>query len=538
MLDPILGAVATPHFSATAAAEDVLTNGGNAIDAALAAAAALTVVYPNQCSIGGDAIALVGKADGTVTSINGTGRAPARMDVARMREEFTHMPVTGPHSVTVPGVLSVWEEMSSTWGQRPLSGALQHAADLAEAGVPVAPGVARDLAMEEVALARDEGARNLFFQGGHVLTAGATMKNIRLAETLRTLAVSGTEAFYNGEIGESLVAALSQKGSYLTQSDFESHSVSTDPAHSIDFQGDTYFSTGINSQGIYFLQELGALERIAEELNSVPNPLGEHAAIVAKVLNEAAVARDKYLGDPSTSQQTLEDVLGADVLQGIAGRALSTAKHSPGMADTTIPAGNGDTVAIVAADASGHWVSLIQSAFHAFGSTIVDPRTGILLHNRGASFVLTPGAANALSPGCRPPHTLMPVLSSRDNKLVGAHGTMGGRAQPQIHAHLALQLAMSPDPLNAVSASRWVLGQLEAGPRPENDDVFVSYEDGASQEALNSLQTAGFELNSIGTNSDEAGHTQIVRRDEETGLLIAASDPRADGKAATTDTQD
>lgn len=526
------GAAATPHSEATLAAEATLREGGNAVDAALAAAAVLAVVYPNQCSIGGDAIALVGDPDGTVTAINGTGRAAGDVAPGWMRQHYSHMPVTGPHSVTVPGALSVWQRMSSAWGELPLKNALHHAADLAEVGVPVAPGVARDLRIEEKNLALDEGARNLFFTDGRVLAAGERLCNSRLGETLRSIGDNGTEEFYGGSIGEEIVGTLHGKGSFLNLSDFHDHRVSTGPALSTSFQRQEYFSSGINSQGVYFLQELGVLDRIAAELHAVPDPLGDHAAIVAKVLNEAAVTRDRYLGDPATSPQSIDDVLSDSILDEVSNRILSGFPPAVSLPGTTIPAGNGDTVAIVTADSAGRWVSLIQSAFHAFGSGIVDPTTGVLLHNRGASFVLAPGAANTFTPGCRPPHTLMPVLVKEDGRLVGAHGTMGGRAQPQIHAHLALQIALGKDPAETVSAPRWVLGQLEAGPRPENDSISISYEDGLSPSALSSLCAAGFTARPLGERSDEAGHAQIVRRDGESGALIAATDPRADGARA------
>jgi gamma-glutamyltranspeptidase len=526
------GVVATPHSEATGAAETIYREGGNAIDAAVAAAAILAVVYPNQCSIGGDAIALVGDVDGTVTAINGTGRAARGSDAEWMRQHYSHMPVTGPHSVTVPGALSVWDRMSTTWGNLPLANAFARAADVAEDGVPVAPGVARDLYIEEKNLALDEGARKLFFSDDRVLRAGETLRNVRLGQTLRQLADKGANEFYNGTIAQSLADTLQSSGGYLDVGDFRDHSVDVDPAHSVIFQGQTYFSTGMNSQGIYFLQELGVLERLAQELDSVPDPLGADAVLVAKVLNEAAVARDKYLGDPATSSQSIDDVLGDDVLDSITDRVLSGSAPASSISGTKIASGSGDTVAIVTADSDGRWVSLIQSAFHAFGSTIVDQSTGVLLHNRGASFVLAPGAANSYTPGCRPPHTLMPVLAEKNSHLVGAHGTMGGRAQPQIHAHLALQIALGQSPSGAVSAPRWVLGQLEAGPRPEDDDVSVAYEDGLSSGALRRLSHSGFLLRHLGHHSDEAGHTQIVRRVEEDGALVAATDPRADGAPA------
>ncbi|WGW12516.1 gamma-glutamyltransferase [Saxibacter everestensis] len=528
----IRGAVATPHSDATAAALDTLRGGGNAIDAALAAAAILTVVYPNQCSIGGDAIALIGDVDGSVTVINGSGRAASHLDVDVFRSARDAMPVTGAHTVTVPGVLSAWQSLASRWGSRPLSAALSRAAELADEGFPVAPGVARGLAHEANALAGDAGARDVFFRAGGVLTAGQELRLPRLAETLSRLASDGIGQFYGGEIGQRLVSTLRNMGSSLDVDDLIRHEVTIERPHAMTFRGDEYLSAGGNSQGTYFLQALGALDRVAERLGRVPDPLGADAPVVARILGAAAASRDAMLGDSTVAALDIDEVLGSARLDAIAAQALEGGAVPVNLDQAPIERRKGDTVAIVAADSDGRWVSLIQSAFHAFGSCVVDPATGILLHNRGASFVLTPGAAGELGPGRRPPHTLMPVLVRRAGELIGAHGTMGGRAQPQIHAHLALQLALGGDAASAVSASRWILGQLEAGPAAENDSISIACEGDAPSEVASRLAAAGFVVGTIPQHDDVAGHTQLVRK-AGPGAFAAATDPRADGAAGT-----
>jgi gamma-glutamyltranspeptidase len=186
----------------------------------------------------------------------------------------------------------------------------------------------------------------------------------------------------------------------------------------------------------------------------------------------------------------------------------------------------GDTVAVVAMDAEGHAVSLIQSVFHAFGSGLLDSETGLILHNRGAFFSLDPAAPNRLEPGKRPAHTLMPVLVRRGGRVVGAHGTMGGKAQPQIHTHLLLNLEAGRSPAAALAAPRWVVGSLLG---EEGVDLALA-ERGVPSPALDSIATAGLGMVTLGDLDEEVGHGQLVRRGAD-GELLAATDPRADGEA-------
>jgi gamma-glutamyltranspeptidase len=522
------GAAATPHVDATAAAHHAFANGGNAVDAALAAAAMLTVVYPNQCSIGGDAIAMVGTPDGRVTVVNGTGTSAHSLSVEDYVGADGFVPVSGAKSVTVPGLLGAWEVLAHKWGRLPLSSALIPAAGAASAGVPVAPGVHRDLLREEVLLARDPGSRAVFFRDGTLLTAGQTMKLDRLSESLTTIATDGIDAFYKGPIGKSIVATLKAQGSDLTSDDFGIHETSIEAPLSTTFAGSEYLSASGNSQGTFFLQGMAALDVVAKELGHVPDAVGSEAGVVAHVLAEAAKNRDRFLGDPRYTEIPFGELLSEEAAARLANSALAggaaAASHGRGYARRT-----GDTVAIVTADSEGNWVSLIQSAFHAFGSCVLDPGTGILLHNRGASFSLAPGAANQLAPGRKPAHTLMPVLVRRDGQLIGAHGTMGGRAQPQVHTHLALNLALGLTPADATRRPRWIVGQMEAGAAAPHDATTISVEQGVSTAALQKLSEAGFRTKELAPLDDATGHLQVVRQGAAPGTFVAGSDPRSDG---------
>ncbi len=519
-------AVAAPHAAASDAAAEVLRTGGNAVDAALAAAAMLTVVYPNQCSVGGDMLALVGTAGGDVRFVNSSGRAPRAVDVRSLAADHDVMPVRGTLPVTVPGAVAGWAALANHWGTRPLASAIAPAEAAAREGVAVAPGLARDLQREQHDLARDPGMRAVFFADGAVLSAGQTLHQPRLARTLALIADHGPAAVYGGEVGENLVELLAGRGSAMTVTDLAEHTVELAEAHSAVYDGTEYLSGAGNSQGLYFLQALKALEVVRADRGTV-DPLGRDAGVVASVLGQAAADRDRYCADPAWSPSPIGELLSDAYARGIAERATSGAPSRPvGQVKAS-----GDTVAVVAADADGTWVSLIQSVFHCFGAALLDPATGIVLHNRGASFALDPTSPNLLAGGKRPLHTLMPVLIREAGELVGAHGAMGGRAQPQVHTHIALHLAAGASLGDATAAPRWVLGAMEAGVTAGTG--IVKAERDVPSGGVRAIERAGFIVEEIDSNDDGVGHGQLVRKVPGAGRpeLAAATDPRADGAA-------
>jgi gamma-glutamyltranspeptidase/glutathione hydrolase len=514
--------VATPHRAASVQAAEVLARGGNAVDAALAAAVVLTVVYPDQCSVGGDVIALVGTPEGQVHAVDGSGRAPRGADPDR----FTAgMPVYGPHAVTVPGAVAAWFEMSRRWGSWPLAGVLHEAADLAADGVPVARGLGRALARESARLRADPGLRQVFLPDGEFLSAGGSLLQPRLAETLAALADSGPGAFYAGAVAEGIVATLREHGSPMALEDFASHRTSIGEPIAATYAGVDYLTAPPGSQGAFFLEGLAALDVVRQRIGRHPDPAVADAATVALVMDAAARDRDALLGDPERTTIDLDALLSIRA-EAIARDALTRRGH--GVARASVKP-SGDTVAVVVADGRGGWVSLMQSNFHAFGSGILDPRSGVVLHNRGASFDLRPDSPNRFAGGRRPAHTLMPVLVREHGELVGAHGTMGGRAQPQIHAQIALHLARGATAEDAVHAPRWVLEPRKAGSDTTSPGVVAAEEDHPA-EGLRQL-AQHFRVNPLAAHDDEVGHAQVVR--SSGGRVGAATDPRADGAALT-----
>ncbi|MGA5699744.1 gamma-glutamyltransferase family protein [Peterkaempfera bronchialis] len=525
---PTAFALATPHALATAAGEETVRDGGNAVDAALAAAVALTVVYPHQCAVGGDLIALVSRPGGPAVAVNGSGAAPLAADPDTFGR-LGRMPVTGPLSVTVPGVVAGWATLSRTAGRLPFARLFTRAVDYARDGVPTAPGVAAALAAEQGLLAADEGMREVFFAAGRPLTAGQPLVQPALARTLAALAEDGPDALYQGGIGASLVARLRSLGSPMTRDDLARHRTETTAPLTGTFRGEQYLTAPPNSQGLHLLQILAALERLDPALDL----LGADAAVLARVFRLAADDRDAFLADPRHTHVPVEELLGAARIARIAEAAADPAADPNVRLTPQTPAAaaqaarpSGDTVAVVAMDADGTAVSLIQSLFHSFGSGILDPATGVLLHNRGSYFSLLPGAPNRLRGGSRPAHTLMPVLTRRDGTVTGAHGTMGGKAQPQIHAHLAMRLHAGDSPAEALRRPRWVVGGM--GVDAPADAAFA--EPGVPAAATTALRSAGLRLRVGDASDEEVGHGQLVRAHPD-GTLHAAADPRSDGTA-------
>lgn len=515
------GAIATPHKAATRAGQQVLDSGGNAVDAVIAAAAVLAVVYPNQCTIGGDAVALVATPDGRRTVVNGTGRSPSALDVGAIRAAHSAMPAIGALSVTVPGVISTWEAMADHWGTRPLAAALTHAATLAEQGVTIAPGLARSLRTRLELLRADEGCASILLRDGELPADGSLLRQPQLARTLRTLATDGPAALYGGPIGECVVRTLRAKGSPISMTDFREHSALIGEADVVTCGGLEFATSGDNTQGPYFRLGLAVLERIRAETGVVPDGLGADAGLVAEVLAVAAAARDGRAGIEALDTPSFA------VTDAVVDLAWSLARRG-GQRFPLQPVRLGDTVAVACVDASGTGVVLIQSTFNAFGSCVLDPDTGVLLHNRGAAFDLDPSSKNALGAGIRPPHTLMPVVVSREGRVIAAHGTMGGPGQPQTQTHLALsQLAGQPAAVS-VSRPRWVLKQATGEPHAAAGYRMISAESDLAPEARSSLADAGFEMHWLPPRSDLVGHAQVVRVQADGGFDVG-TDPRADG---------
>lgn len=503
-------AIATPQASATDTGIETFLARGNAIDAALAAAVSLTVSYPNNCALGGDLIALARRADGAVRVINASGPAPSAVDLDALRSRSRTMPVYGPLSVTVPGLLGGLHDLWRFGGTRPWATAFETAVAQAEEGVPVTPSLAAAIEHDAPMLARDHGMRSVFIDADGPLRAGATLRQRALGTTLRAIASEGPGAMYGGDVGASVVATLQALGSSMTRDDLAAFAPETREPLDVNVGRHTISTAPPNSQG--FLLPL--ILRAAELHVPALDPLGANAGGLATAFQLALDDREAHLADPRFHTAPLDDLLDVERLE----RRVASHLHPRSVW------GTGDTVAVVTADDAGNCVSLIQSVFHAFGSGILDAATGVILHNRGAYFSLDPASPNVVAGGKRPAHTLMPCLALEGAAPRVVTGTMGGSAQPQILAEVLLRLQAGDDALAAVGAPRWVVGGLEAG--STRDQILI--EPGVPDQARRALAGTGLPLVELQEHDENVGHAQLITLGSD-GALVAASDPRSEG---------
>lgn len=506
-------AVATPHHLATQAAKTIHRAGGNVVESVVAAAATLSVVYPHQCSIGGDLFALVRFPDGTALSLNASGPYGSKPI-----PELDQMPVAGPLTVTVPGAVAGWDWLLREAGSGlPLETVLAPAIASAEDGVPVGRRLSTAIS-EAMPTTTDPGLRALLTSpDSRPLAFGDILHQPSLGRTLRTLASDGLRDFYEGTVGQALAAAFDQLDIPIERKDLLSFRPVVEEPLTAQTERCRVSTSPPNSQGYLLLTTLLA----ADELARRSGPLDRRAWVELFMLAESR--RTRELADPSVMNVAAAELLSAEAISadvnGLDGclLRLKPANPHPGRP-------HGDTVAVTAVAADGTAISLIQSLFHSFGSGIRDPHTGVVFHNRGTFFSMDPTSRNTVHPGRRPAHTLMPVMAEYPDGSISALGAMGGRAQPQIHLQLIDHTVHGAVPAQAVSAPRYVVGGLEAGTR---GDVVLTESD-LGDTAIAELRRSGLAVRVTDPLDEDLGHAMICTR-LPGGQLLAGADPRSDG---------
>jgi len=508
-------AVASPHYAATAAGEQVLADGGSAVDAAIATAAVLCVVYPHMVSLGGDLWAVMSDTDGSVTAVNGSGLAAAALDADTVRAAGNEvMPTYGPHTITVPGAVRAWADLHAQAGVLPWERLFEAAIRLAEEGAPIAAALDRDIVGLADHLRADAGMRATFFhEDGSPKRAGTVLTQPALAATLKAIATDGPGALYGGSVGQAYVAGLQALGSKLEVADLEAQtSVLSEPL-SFDGGDVEVLTSPPNSQGFVLGQLVHARAGRDDWLSTADYP---HLARLFAVSNRE---RDRWLADPTVSPIDVEALTTGEHLAGM----IAIADDASASLDGPVPTrATGDTVAIVAMDAEGRAITLIQSIFYAFGAGVLEPATGIVSQNRGSSFSLDEEHPAFLRGGTRPPHTLLPVLLRRDGAVVAAVGTMGGRSQAQIQMQLINGVRQGTHPQDIVTAPRYVVGAFG----PNNEEV-VLVENRLDQAAIDAFAPSAIPVLVTEAFDDRAGHSHILLRTDD-GILVG-TDPRADG---------
>ena len=505
---------ATSHPLATEIAVAMLRDGGNAVDAAIAASAVLAVVEPHMTGIGGDCFALVAEPDGTLTGINGSGRSPSALDAPSLGRSG-HLALNSPHAVTVPGAIAAWEELSQR-GRLGFEALLRPAIRLAREGFPVAPRVAADWAGMVGRLSANEGAAEHYLDGGRAPWPGEVWHLPALADTLELIAVGGASAFYAGQIGEEIVATLDAlgdgHGGTLGMDDLTRHRTEQVEPLLRDYRGHRIVELPPANQGVTALTMMGLLERF--DLDGLDPAGADKLHLEIETSRIAYADRDREVTDADAMRTTTDALLDPGRLDALA------ASIDPQCASNRRRAGgvHTDTVYLCVVDGEGRAVSFINSLFHGFGSCICTPRSGVMLQNRGCGFALDPAHPNAIAPGKRPMHTLIPGLVMENDRVTLAFGVMGGSYQAHGHAHLLTNLIdHGMDPQAGLDSPRVF---------PEGDEVMV--ERGVPASVVADLASRGHRAV---PSPNAIGGGQAIRIDHETGVLTGGSDPRKDGCA-------
>lgn len=520
---PRQGIVTSPHFLASEAGLSVLKDGGNAVEACVAVAASLAVVYPHMTSIGGDGFWLVHEPDGSIYSINACGAAGEKVSTDLYdRAGHQTIPWRGPlAAITTAGTISGWEKALETSGSAlPLSRILRDAIQYAEDGVQVTKGGAAIAAAKDAELSSVHGYSEIFRPGGAPLNEGDTLKQPALANTLKRFAEQGLRNFYDGDLARDIIADLTEAGSPLTADDLASHKAEKLSPLTAKVREANLYNTAPPTQGLTSLLILSLFDRLkAERAESF-----EHIHSLVEATKQAFLAYKAIgLGDQAymsgDAQSLLNDSTALDTMAG-----TIDAKHALSWPQTTQ---TGDTTWFAAADKDGRVVSCIQSTYFEFGSGIVLPKTGITWQNRGASFVLAKDGWNTLKPRRKPFHTLNPALAKFHDGRVLAYGTMGGEGQPQTQAAIYSRYARFGIPLqDAVTAPRWLLGRTWG-----EESVTLKLEGRFDESLISQLKAAGHNVEVLEAFTSTMGHAGAICRSPD-GSLEGATDPRSDGRVA------
>ena len=507
------GMVATSQPLASAAGLRILQQGGNAVDAAVAAAAVLCVVEPMMVSPGGDLFALVWDAKKKeLKALNASGRSPKAASIGEMKKRgFTKTPQTGIHTVTVPGAVDGWAKLLERYGTMKLAQVLQPAIEYAERGFPVTDVIAGDWdnALQHKANA-DFAAT--FLPNGKPPQPGEIFINKNLANTLKLVAAKGRDVFYTGEVAQKIVKFAQAQGGLHTAADFANHTSNWLDPISTTYRGHTVYELPPNNQGLAVLEMLNILE--GYDVKSLGHNSAEYLHLLVEAKKLAYADRAWHIADPAFYKAPLEKLTSKEYAAELRKKIdLNRAQErTPG------PRGGEDTVYLTVVDKDHNAVSFIQSIFSAFGSGLVAGDTGVVLHNRGAGFSFDPNFPNKLEGGKRPFHTLIPAMVFRDGKPWLTFGVMGGDMQAQGHAQVLMNMI------------DFGMDVQQAGEQPRFRDFEsgLALESAIGADVRKALEAKGHKLTIA---PGMFGGYQAILIDPKTGALFGGSDPRKDGCA-------
>ncbi len=526
------GMVAAAHPLTSEAGLYILRQGGNAIDAAVAAGLVAAVVMPEMCGLGGDLFAVIhipGANGGTgeTVSVQGSGISPRGASIEHIRkhatDDGTQMPYQGPLSISVPGMVDAYEQLLNRYGTMSFAEVAEPAISLARDGFILQPLGAEAIAGNAEILARDAAASAIFLPEGQPLEVGQRLRQADLARTIEAIAADGAETFYQGDIARRITSYLASVGGALAMDDFADHATEIGAPLQTTYRGHTVYQTAIPSQGLILLEALNIVEQAC-----IDDPLSAnsiHLMVEAKKL--AFADRVGHAADPSFHQTPLSTLLSKEWA------AKRFSEIDPRRAATSVPAGelsDGDTTYLNVVDGNGAMVSLIQSVSSAFGSCVVGGDTGVVLNNRvGRGFTLEDGHVNQYAPGKKTMHTLNCYLvADPAGRPVLVGGTPGGDGQPQWNLQaLSGMIDAGFDAQAAIEMPRWT-SWPGTDPGSIDNPFELRIEDRLPSEVVADLKSRGHQVRLL-DGWDGGGSAQVIARDPETGVLIGGTDARVEG---------
>ncbi|MDZ4878332.1 MAG: Glutathione hydrolase-like YwrD proenzyme [Chroococcidiopsis cubana SAG 39.79] len=530
------GIVTTPHYLASQAGLEILQQGGNAVDAAIAAAATLTVVYPHMNSLGGDNFWLIYNIKKReLKGLNASGRAGEKATIDLYQSQgYDRIPFRGYLAAnTVPGAVSGWD-LAYKYAQASINNSLPwqqlfaSAIKFSENGFPTSQNQASwtqisiDVDKEFFNLQRFSGFRQIYLKpDGTIYQTGEIFKQSHLAQSLAAIASQGAAEFYQGEIAQNIVADLQENGGILTLRDFAEHTANWVEPISVNYRDYIAYNLPPNTQGIASLSILNILNNF--DLRKLGEGTADYYHLIVEATKQAFSDRDKYVSDPDFVNMPLDWLLSSE-----RGKELAAQINLQQAANQVQPLDpKGDTIWLGVVDKDGNAVSLIQSIYYEFGSGIVAGDTGILLQNRGCFFSLDPQHVNCLQPKKRTFHTLNPAMLFQNGKPYLVYGTMGGEGQPQTQAAIATRIVdFGFNVEDAISAPRWLQGRTWGVATNE-----LKIEGRVSADIVRELSDRGHSVKVVEDYTDVMGHAGAILIDAETNIKYGAADPRSDGAA-------
>ena len=508
--------IVSGHPLASQAGSAILEQGGNAVDAAIAANTVLSVVRPHMCGLGGDLFALIyNKKKNELKTLNASGRSPygASRD-AFLNKGLHEMPEKGLLAATVPGVVDGWSEMHSKYGRLEFPRLFQQAVELAMDGFPMYDEMSRAFVTHAELLKKSPAAEKVFFPKGRVPQAGERLFQKDLGNSLKKIAEGGRDVFYKGELGEAFLKTCQAHDAFFTRQDLKDHNSSWCNPIQTDYRSFTLTTMPPNTQGLAWLMLANMLENF--DLDRLGHNSADYAHLFVEAKKLVFADRDRYVCDPEFHPVPLQELLDKDYAKKRI-EQIHMDRAAADIGSTDFRSGGEDTIYLIVADHEGNVVSLIQSIYEPFGSGVMVDGTGIMVHNRGRDFRLDPRHANCIEPHKRPYHTLTPAMILQNGKPLIALGSPGADGQPQTLMQVTANLIdFGADPQEAVEAPR-----LRSNP-----DNSLHIEDRFPMETLEGLESKGHMLKILPGFDKILGGAQVIHINRGSGILSAGADPR------------